>query len=43
MSKYCLKESNVTDENLFKQRRAIIKSSLAFSLLTFSNLLFLKK
>lgn len=42
MSKYCLKESNVTDENLFKQRRAIIKSSLAFSLLTFSNLLFSK-
>ncbi len=42
MSKYCLKESNVTDENLFRQRRAIIKSSLAFSLLTFSNLLFSK-
>ena len=42
MSKYCLKESNITDENLFKQRRAIIKSSLAFSLLTFSNLLFSK-
>lgn len=42
MSKYCLKESNVTDEKLFKQRRAIIKSSLAFSLLTFSNLLFSK-
>ena len=42
MSKYCLKENNVTDENLFKQRRAIIKSSLAFSLLTFSNLLFSK-
>ena len=42
MSKYCLKESNVTDENLFKQRRVIIKSSLAFSLLTFSNLLFSK-
>ena len=42
MSKYCLKESSVTDENLFKQRRAIIKSSLAFSLLTFSNLLFSK-
>jgi len=42
MSKYCLKESNITDENLFKQRRAIIKSSRAFSLLTFSNLLFSK-
>ncbi|MEK9906673.1 MAG: protein-methionine-sulfoxide reductase catalytic subunit MsrP [Gammaproteobacteria bacterium] len=42
MSKYCINESNVTDENLFKQRRAIIKSSLAFSLLTFSNLLFSK-
>ena len=42
MSKYCLKENSVTDENLFKQRRAIIKSSLAFSLLTFSNLLFSK-
>ena len=40
MSKYCLKESLITDEKLFKQRRAIIKSSLAFSLLTFSNLLF---
>ena len=39
MSKYCLKENYVTDENLFNQRRAIIKSSLAFSLLTFSNLL----
>jgi len=40
MSKYCLKENHVTDEKLFNQRRAIIKSSLAFSLLTFSNLLF---
>jgi len=39
MSKYCLKENHITDEKLFKQRRAIIKSSLAFSLLTFSNLL----
>ena len=38
MSKYCLKENHVTDEKLFNQRRAIIKSSLAFSLLTFSNL-----
>ena len=40
MSKYCLKENNVTDEKLFHQRRAIIKSSIAFSLLTFSNLVF---
>ena len=40
MSKYCLKENHVTDEKLFNQRRAIIKSSIAFSLLTFSNLLF---
>ena len=40
MSKYCLKENHVTDERLFNQRRAIIKSSLAFSLLTFSNILF---
>ena len=40
MSKYCLKENHVTDEKLFNQRRAIIKSSLAFSLLTFSNILF---
>jgi len=40
MSKYCLKENHITDEKLFSQRRAIIKSSLAFSLLTFSNLLF---
>ena len=40
MSKYCLKENHVTDEKLFNQRRAIIISSLAFSLLTFSNLLF---
>tara|TARA_Y100000768_G_scaffold375343_1_gene346056 strand:- start:78 stop:1001 length:924 start_codon:yes stop_codon:yes gene_type:complete len=40
MSKYCLKRDNVTDEKLFKQRRAIIKSSLAFTMLTFSHLLF---
>ena len=40
MSKYCLKENNVTNEKLFDQRRAIIKSSLAFSLLTFSSLVF---
>jgi sulfoxide reductase catalytic subunit YedY len=40
MSKYCLKENNVTDEKLFKQRRAIIKSSIAFTFLTFSNLLY---
>ena len=40
MSKYCLKEENITREKLFKQRRAIIKSSLAFTALTFSNLLF---
>ena len=40
MSKYCLKEDNITSESLFKQRRAIIKSSLAFTALTFSNLLF---
>ena len=40
MSKYCLKENHITDEKLFNQRRTIIKSSLAFSLLTFSNLLF---
>ena len=40
MSKYCLKKDNITGENLFKQRRAIIKSSLAFTALTFSNLLF---
>ena len=32
-------ENHITDEKLFKQRRAIAKSSLAFSLLTFSNLL----
>ena len=40
MSKYCLKENHITDEKLFNQRRTIIKSSIAFSLLTFSNLLF---
>ena len=40
MSKYCLKENDVTNEKLFHQRRAIIKSSLAFSLLTFSSLVF---
>ena len=40
MSKYCLKENNVTDEKLFRQRRAIIKSSIAFTFLTFSNLLY---
>ncbi len=40
MSKYCLKDESITREKLFKQRRAIIKSSLAFTALTFSNLLF---
>ena len=40
MSKYCLKENDVTNEKLFHQRRAIIKSSLAFSLFTFSSLVF---
>tara|TARA_Y100000768_G_scaffold383115_1_gene364697 strand:- start:470 stop:1393 length:924 start_codon:yes stop_codon:yes gene_type:complete len=40
MSKYCLKEEHITTEKLFKQRRAIIKSTLAFAALTFSNSLF---
>ena len=39
MSKYCLTKDKITKEKLFKQRRAIIKSSLAFTMLTFSNLL----
>ena len=43
MSKYCLKESNVTDENLFKQRRAIVKSSLAFFFITFSEIYYFLK
>ncbi len=40
MSKYCLKGEHITSEKLFKQRRAIIKSTLAFAALTFSNSLF---
>lgn len=39
MSKYCLKENDVTDERLFNNRRAIIKSSLLFPFITYSTLL----
>tara|TARA_B100001123_G_scaffold451128_1_gene627204 strand:+ start:3493 stop:4419 length:927 start_codon:yes stop_codon:yes gene_type:complete len=43
MSKYnIIKESEVTDEKLFHNRRKIIKSSIAFSFFTLSNLLFAK-